>query len=163
MLFHQSNILYPVDFIIPLHLEHSFEAHHDVLVAHCIAQSQALMQGKTEQQALDELLASGMDKQQAEDLAPHKAMAGNKPNNVLLLDTLSPFIVGALLALYEHKVVAQGMIWNINSFDQWGVELGKQLSAPIKQAIETAQTMPKFDCSSNALIQLYLQSKSDYE
>lgn len=157
---HQSHILYPVDFIIPLRLENSYEAHHDVLVSHCIAQSQALMQGKTEQQALEELLAAGMDEAQAKQLAPHKAMAGNKPNNVLLLDTLSPFTVGALLALYEHKVVAQGMIWDINSFDQWGVELGKQLSTPINQAIQKQSETNRFDCSSNALINLYLQAKA---
>ena len=158
---HQSNILYPVDFIIPLTLEKSFETHHDVLVSHCIAQSQALMQGKTEQEALAELLASGMDAEQAKALAPHKAMAGNKPNNVLLLDTLSPYTVGALLALYEHKVVAQGMIWGINSFDQWGVELGKQLSKPINQAIGNATTVDGFDCSTNALINLYMKHKAN--
>jgi glucose-6-phosphate isomerase len=159
---HQSNSLYPVDFIIPLNVNHPYQEHHDMLVSHCFAQSQALMQGKTRDQAYDELINSGYSEQRSHELAPHKAMAGNKPNNVLIMDDLSPHRIGALLALYEHKVVVQGMLWNINSFDQWGVELGKQLSKPVYESLisgssgvdQTART--KLDCSTAMLIKTFV-------
>ena len=152
---HQSNETYPVDFILPLSLKQGFDEHHDMLVAHCFAQSQALMQGKTIEQAFEQLLESGCEQERAAILAPHKAMAGNKPNNLLLLDDLSPASVGALIALYEHKTVAQGMLWEINSFDQWGVELGKELSAPMLKAIVEGAEAPGLDCSTKALIAKY--------
>ncbi len=156
---HQSNAIYPVDFILPLSLKNTSETHHDMLVAHCFAQSRALMLGKTTEQAYQELKAQGLDDERCHALAPHKAMAGNKPNNVLLLEDLSPRTLGSLLALYEHKVVAQGFIWQINSFDQWGVELGKQLSGPIHRRITIAEDDGQFDCSTEALIARYLKRK----
>ena len=115
------------------------------------------MQGKTIDEAYQELIDSGMDETQSRELAPHKSMAGNKPNNVIMLEELSPKNMGALLALYEHKVVAQGIIWNINSFDQWGVELGKQLSKPVHQCISEGQVGDGFDCSTQSLIEKYLR------
>jgi glucose-6-phosphate isomerase len=128
-----------------------------VLVSHCFAQSQALMQGKTVDEAYQELTDGGMGEKQSRELAPHKSMEGNKPNNVIMLEELSPKNMGALLALYEHKVVAQGIIWNINSFDQWGVELGKQLSKPVYQSISENEVGDGFDCSTQSLIQKYLK------
>ncbi len=154
---HQSNIVYPVDFIIPLRVNNSFQEHQDMLVSHCFAQSQALMQGKTVDEAYQELIDSGMDEKQSRELAPHKSMEGNKPNNVIMLEELSPKNMGALLALYEHKVVAQGIIWNINSFDQWGVELGKQLSKPVYQCISEGLVSDGFDCSTQSLIEKYMK------
>ncbi|MFT4925947.1 MAG: glucose-6-phosphate isomerase [Phenylobacterium sp.] len=156
---HQSNSLYPVDFILPLNVNHPYEEHHDMLVSHCFAQSQALMEGKTISQAYDELASSGLSEQHCHELAPHKRMEGNKPNNVLLMQDLSARNIGALLALYEHKVAVQGMLWNINSFDQWGVELGKQLSKPIHQSVEQGHPDDTMDCSTRALIAKYIEQK----
>ncbi|MCB5225498.1 glucose-6-phosphate isomerase [Alishewanella sp. 16-MA] len=155
-LLHQSQLKVPADFILPLQVSHSFADQHQRLAAHCFAQTQALMQGKTEEEALAECLAAGMTQQAAAELAPHKVSPGNKPSNTLLLDALSPYHLGALIAMYEHKVFCQGAIWELNSFDQWGVELGKQLSGPIYQAI-SGQADGQFDCSTASLIKRFLQ------
>ncbi|MCS4305866.1 glucose-6-phosphate isomerase [Rheinheimera pacifica] len=157
-LLHQSALAVPADFILPLKPAHSLTDHHQRLTAHCFAQTQALMQGKTLQEATDECLAAGMTAQQAAELAPHKVSPGNKPSNTLLLPELSPYYVGALIALYEHKVFCQGVLWRLNSFDQWGVELGKQLSGPIYQALSGADAT-KLDSSTQALVKAFLQSK----
>lgn len=157
-LLHQSALAVPADFILPLKPAHSLTDHHQRLAAHCFAQTQALMQGKTLQEATDECLAAGMTVQQAAELAPHKVSPGNKPSNTLLLPELSPYYVGALIALYEHKVFCQGVLWRLNSFDQWGVELGKQLSGPIYQALSGADAT-KLDSSTQALVKAFLQSK----
>ncbi|PKM19160.1 MAG: glucose-6-phosphate isomerase [Gammaproteobacteria bacterium HGW-Gammaproteobacteria-15] len=157
-LLHQSALAVPADFILPLKPAHSLTDHHQRLAAHCFAQTQALMQGKTLQEATDECLAAGMTAQQAAELAPHKVSPGNKPSNTLLLPELSPYYVGALIALYEHKVFCQGVLWRLNSFDQWGVELGKQLSGPIYQALSGSDAS-KLDSSTQALIAAFLQHK----
>lgn len=155
-LLHQSQLKIPADFLLPLKVAHPLQDHHQRLAAHCFAQTQALMQGKTEQEAYQECLAQGMTARAAAELAPHKASPGNKPSNTLLLDELSPYHLGALIALYEHKVFCQGAIWQLNSFDQWGVELGKQLSTPIYQALK-AQGDAQFDSSTAKLIALFRQ------
>ena len=157
-LLHQSALAVPADFILPLQAAHQLPDHHQRLAAHCFAQTQALMQGKTLQEATDECLAAGMSAEQAAALAPHKVSPGNKPSNTLLLPELSPFYLGALIALYEHKVFCQGVIWGLNSFDQWGVELGKQLSGPIYQALAGGDASA-LDSSTQALIQAFLQQK----
>ncbi len=157
-LLHQSALAVPADFILPLKAKHSLPDHHQRLAAHCFAQTQALMQGKTLQEAIDECLAAGMSTEQAAALAPHKVSPGNKPSNTLLLPELSPYYLGALIALYEHKVFCQGVLWNINSFDQWGVELGKQLSGPIYQALGGADAS-KLDSSTQALIKAFLTQR----
>ena len=157
-LLHQSALAVPADFILPLKPAHSLTDHHQRLAAHCFAQTQALMQGKTLQEATDECLAAGMTAQQAAELAPHKVSPGNKPSNTLLLPELSPYYVGALIALYEHKVFCQGVIWRLNSFDQWGVELGKQLSGPIYKALSGSDAS-KLDSSTQALIAAFSQHK----
>jgi glucose-6-phosphate isomerase len=157
-LLHQSALAVPADFILPLKPAHSLTDHHQRLAAHCFAQTQALMQGKTLQEATDECLAAGMTAQQAAELAPHKVSPGNKPSNTLLLPELSPYYVGALIALYEHKVFCQGVLWGLNSFDQWGVELGKQLSGPIYQALSGSDAS-KLDSSTQALIAAFSHHK----
>lgn len=134
-LLHQGSELIPVDFILPLH-SHSDELNKQAhLVANCLAQSKALTEGKTREQALQEMLDSGTPQAQAESLAPHKTVAGNRPNTIIVMDKLTPENLGALIALYEHKVFVESVVWEINAFDQWGVELGKQLSTPIFAAL----------------------------
>lgn len=153
-LLHQSDLKIPADFILPLQVSHTLSDQHQRLAAHCFAQTQALMQGKTQNEAVAECLAQGMSEQAAAQLAPHKVSPGNKPSNTLLLDKLSPYHLGALIAMYEHKVFCQGAIWELNSFDQWGVELGKQLSGPIYQALGGKQEH-QFDSSTATLIQRF--------
>ena len=157
-LLHQSHLAVPADFILPIKAAHTLTDHHQRLAAHCFAQTQALMQGKTLQEATAECLAAGMSESAAVALAPHKVSPGNKPSNTLLLPELSPFYLGALIAMYEHKVFCQGILWGINSFDQWGVELGKQLSGPIYQALSGASAAD-LDSSTQGLIQAFLQGK----
>lgn len=155
-LLHQSALVVPADFILPIKAAHDLTDHHHRLAAHCFAQTQALMQGKTFAEAEAEVLAAGGSAEQAATLAPHKASPGNKPSNTLLLPELSPYYLGALLAMYEHKVFVQGVLWDLNSFDQWGVELGKQLSTPIYQVL-SGQQQHHFDASTERLIQLFQQ------
>lgn len=130
-LLHQGTRLAPADFIMPLRTHNPVGNHHSILYANCLSQTQALMRGKSEQEAYEELIDSGMSEAQARELAPHKMIPGNKPSNTLLFDRATPRTLGALIALYEHKVFTQGAIWDIDSFDQWGVELGKQLGKEI--------------------------------
>jgi len=130
-LMHQSDDIIPTDFIIALQGTSQYTQHHDVLVANCLAQSEALMQGKTLQQAQSELVEQGLTTEQVDKLACHKTMKGNTPSNTILMEELSPESLGALLALYEHKIFVQGIMWKVNSFDQWGVELGKALGQQI--------------------------------
>ncbi|GLX77560.1 glucose-6-phosphate isomerase [Thalassotalea insulae] len=134
-LMHQSEEIIPTDFIVCAQGHHDYSKHQQVLVANCLAQSEALMRGKTFAQAKAELMANGKSEQQAEALALHKVMKGNTPSNTLVLKQLTPKTLGALLALYEHKIFVQGVLWQLNSFDQWGVELGKELGAQILRAM----------------------------
>ncbi len=130
-LMHQSDDIIPTDFIVCLRGSSQLKQHHKVLVANCFAQSEALMKGKTLEQAKAELLAEGADQQQVDFLALHKVMKGNTPSNTIVLESLTPESLGALLALYEHKIFVQGVLWQLNSYDQWGVELAKQLGNKI--------------------------------
>jgi glucose-6-phosphate isomerase len=130
-LLHQGTDLIPVDFIAPLAASHTLGAHHRLLLANCIAQSKALMVGKTAGEVRAELSANGLSGEALEALVPHRLFPGNRPSNTLLLPDLSPRSLGALIALYEHKVFVQSVIWGINAFDQWGVELGKQIASRI--------------------------------
>jgi glucose-6-phosphate isomerase len=155
-LLHQGTLLIPADFIIALSNHHELPQHQAALYANCLAQSQALMQGKTQAEAFDELIAQGLSSNQAARLAPHKVIAGNKPSNTIVMEKLTPATLGALIALYEHKIFVQSVIWNINAFDQWGVELGKQLGTPILQALES-NTLPKHcDSSTKQLIDKFI-------
>ena len=152
-LLHQGTRLIPSDFIaVAAPLAGLDETAHAHLLANCLSQSQALMDGKPLQQALAELTGSGMDETQAALLAPHKVIPGNRPSNTFLLQQLDPFTLGQLTAFYEHSVFAQSVLWNINAFDQWGVELGKKLSSPIFDALQIGGPGTGFDPSTNQLI-----------
>jgi len=145
----------PVDFIIPIHTHNPIGQHHMLLFANCLAQSKALMQGKTEQQAIQELIDQGMNETNAKKLATHKVIFGNVPSNTILIDKITPYTLGTLIALYEHKVFAQGIIWGINSFDQWGVELSKQLTKNIIPSLQDPKIIKNLDSSTCGLIKYY--------
>ncbi|MBI3479076.1 MAG: glucose-6-phosphate isomerase [Nitrosomonadales bacterium] len=151
-LIHQGTRLIPADFLAPMHSHNPLGEHHAILLANCFAQSEALMLGKTEQEARAELQAQGLQGEALDALLPHKVFPGNKPTNTLLFDKLDPHTLGMLIALYEHKVFVQGVVWNINSFDQWGVELGKQLAGKILSELRDATSNSGHDASTNGLI-----------
>jgi glucose-6-phosphate isomerase len=153
-LLHQGTGIIPTDFILCLGIDGASAESEARLASHCLAQSKALMEGKSVLAAKKELLAQGIAPAEAERLAPHKAMPGNRPSNTLVLEGLSPQTLGALIALYEHKTFFTSVIWDINPFDQWGVELGKQLSQEILPALE-GNSSDQFDPSTNALIQVF--------
>jgi glucose-6-phosphate isomerase len=154
-LLHQGTALIPADFIMPLQSHNPLGEHHDQLASNCFGQTQALMQGRTYDEALAELNHSKLNEQEKSLIAKHKVMPGNKPSNTLLMDKLTPTTLGALIALYEHRTFVQGAIWQINSFDQWGVELGKQLGNDVLARIGADKNATELDSSSNALINLY--------
>ncbi len=154
-LLHQGTRLIPVDFIAPLQSHNPMGDHHSLLFANCLGQSRALMTGKSIEQARDEFLEMGYSEDEAAGLAPHKVMPGNRPSNTLIVDQLTPESLGALIALYEHKVYVQSVIWDINAFDQWGVELGKKLCHEIHEVIEGKTEGHSLDASTKGLIQLY--------
>lgn len=162
-LLHQGTQFISADFIIPARSHHAFDAHHPILFANCLGQTQALMQGKTLDEAFAELIAAGYAIPEAQKLAPHKMMPGNRPTNTITFSQLTPRVLGALLALYEHKVFVQGVIWNINSFDQWGVELGKQLVNRIIPALTDKSLLGQYhDSSTQGLISYYAHYTSKY-
>jgi glucose-6-phosphate isomerase len=154
-LLHQGSRLVPADFIAAIETHHPLGHHHQILLANCFAQSEALMRGKTPDEVRSELLAQGLTGEALDRLVPHKVFEGNRPTNTLLLQKLDPASLGALIALYEHKVLVQGTIWNINSFDQWGVELGKQLARVIEPELSVKEAATAHDCSTNGLINRY--------
>ncbi len=150
---HQGTQVTPCDFIAVANAEWGPQGHHDILLANCLAQAEALLRGKTEAEAQAELVAQGMPADQAAKLAPHRTFPGNRPSNMLVLPRLDARTVGALVALYEHKVFVQGVIWNVNSFDQWGVELGKQLARTTLDDLRSGTAGSSHDASTAALIE----------
>lgn len=156
-LLHQGTHFSPCDFIMPMTSHNPIDNFHAMLVSNCLSQSQALLQGKSEEQAINEILETGKSKAEAIVLAPQKIIPGNRPSNTLYFQKSTPRSIGALIALYEHKVAAQGMIWGVNSFDQWGVELGKQLGDKVLGALESTDKGNDFDGSTNGLIQAFHQ------
>ena len=150
-LIHQGTRLIPADYIMPMTSHNRLADHHEWLFANYLGQQQAMLEGKTEAEVLAELLAKGMDAERAAWLAPHKVIPGNRPCNSITFDLGTPEVIGALIALYEHKIFVQGVIWDINSFDQWGVELGKILGESVFSAIETGKT-DGLDSSTASLI-----------
>jgi glucose-6-phosphate isomerase len=134
-LLHQGTRLCPTDFILPLTTHTGMEQQHRKLVANCLAQSRTMMIGRTTEEARQSLLSRGMTEAEATRLAPHLTMPGNRPNSVITMDTLSPDTLGALLALYEHRTFLSGKLWGINPFDQWGVELGKDIGTDVFQRL----------------------------
>ncbi len=149
---HQGTQVTPCDFIVAANSEWEMPEHHEILLANCIAQSEALLRGRTKQEALEELQARGVKGQEAQRLAAHRSFPGNRPSNTIVMDRLDAHSVGALIALYEHKVFVQGAIWNINSFDQWGVELGKGLAKAVLNDFRNGRASPGHDQSTAALI-----------
>lgn len=156
-LMHQSDEIIPTDFIVALQGSSDLEEHHKVLVANCFAQSEALMQGKSLAQAQDELIANGASKEEVSRLAAHKVMKGNTPSNTLLMQSLTPYCLGAILALYEHKIFVQGCLWQVNSYDQWGVELGKKLSEQVLALMSDSSVNNQMSPSSVKLIEAFVQ------
>ncbi|WP_370156025.1 glucose-6-phosphate isomerase [Ferrovibrio sp.] len=153
-LLHQGPRPVPADFIVPLGSHYKLDRHHDILLANALAQAEALMCGRSREQAEAEMLAAGKSPAEAAALAPHRAFGGNRPSTTILLPRLDPFHFGMLIALYEHRIFVQGCIWGINSFDQWGVELGKQLAGPILEELTGADIRHHHDAATAALIAL---------
>jgi len=151
-LLHQGTKPVPADFLIPARSKNPLGDQHCVLLANFFAQTRALMKGKTREEARSELEASGCSEEMIKDVLPHKIFEGNKPTNSILFETLDPRTLGALLAMYEHKIFVQGIIWNINSFDQWGVEYGKQLASDIQTELANRKATSRYDDSTNNLI-----------
>lgn len=151
-LMHQGTKLIPADFLIPLETHYPIGEHHKILLSNFLAQTKALMLGKTAEQARAELEASGITRAALEKLLPYKVFEGNHPTNSILFRKVDPTTLGALIALYEHKIFVQGAIWNINSYDQWGVELGKQLAKEILPQLGDTVAVTTHDSSTNGLI-----------
>ena len=156
-LLHQGTQVVPVDFIASINGHSRDKRHHDIMISNVIAQSEALLRGRNRQETEKELLQRGIDGEQLAMLLPHMTFEGNRPSNTLLLDRITPYTLGMLIALYEHKIFVQGILWNINSFDQWGVELGKQLAKKILPQLTADETIEDHDGSTNGLINRYRQ------
>ncbi len=159
-LIHQGTKLIPCDFIAPCQTHNPLGEHHEILLSNFFAQTEALMKGKTENEAGTELKAQGFKGKELTKLLPHKVFTGNKPTNSIIFPKLTPRVLGSLIAMYEHKIFVQGVIWNINSFDQWGVELGKQLAKTILPELKTTEPIASHDASTNGLMNFYKQHKA---
>jgi len=151
-LIHQGTHLVSADFIAVAEPAHDLVEHHPILLSNVVAQTEALMTGKSEIAVREEMIGAGIETERAEALAPHRSFPGNRPSNTLILPRLDPFFMGQLAALYEHKVFVQGIVWNINSFDQWGVELGKTLAKSVLTDLNSSKPASGHDASTNALI-----------
>ena len=154
-LIHQGTKLIPCDFIAAARSHNPIGDHHTLLLSNFFAQTEALMKGKSAEEVRAELQAKGMTPQAIETLLPFKVFSGNRPTNSILFRQLTPHRLGSLVALYEHKIFVQGVIWNIYSFDQWGVELGKQLANAILPELTTKEYVDSHDSSTNGLINAY--------
>ena len=154
-LIHQGTRMIPCDFIAAMKSHNALGDHHAMLLSNFFAQTEALMKGKAVEEARAELVASGVNGPAVAELVPHNVFAGNQPTNSILVPQVTPSVLGQLIALYEHKIFTQGIIWNINSFDQWGVELGKQLANAILPELEGAAEITGHDSSTNGLIDYY--------
>ena len=159
-LIHQGTQLVPCDFIAPIETQNPLGEHHLILLSNFFAQTEALMKGKTADEVRRELEKEGLRGDALEKLIPHKVFTGNRPTNSILVHKLTPKTLGALIALYEHKIFTQGIIWNINSFDQWGVELGKQLAKAILPELERPGEVTSHDSSTNGLINRFKDYRS---
>ncbi|MEO6915465.1 MAG: glucose-6-phosphate isomerase [Chitinophagaceae bacterium] len=154
-LIHQGTVLIPCDFIAPAISHNPIGDHHNKLLSNFFAQTEALMNGKTLAEAEEELVKSGKTETEVMALAPFKVFEGNRPTNSILIKEITPFTLGQLIAMYEHKIFVQGIIWNIFSFDQWGVELGKQLAGKILPELENEEVVSSHDSSTNGLINTF--------
>jgi len=154
-LIHQGTKLIPCDFLIPARSFDQVGDHHEKLISNFFAQTEALMKGKTEKQVIEEFEKEGNKLKSIDHLVPYKVFHGNRPTNSILFKELTPKTLGSLIAMYEHKIFVQGIIWNIFSFDQWGVELGKQLAQKILPELDGNEEIKSHDCSTNNLINYY--------
>lgn len=152
---HQGTEMVPCDVIVPVNSHNPVGRHQAMLAANAFAQTQALMAGRTEQEVRAEMTEQGLSQAVIDKLAPHRVFEGNRPSNTLLIDRLTPRTLGMLLALYEHKIFVQGIVWNINSFDQWGVELGKKLACSILADLTDEAHATKQDSSTAGLIETF--------
>ncbi len=156
-LIHQGTQLIPADFIGAIHSHNELGDHHLKLMANFFAQTEALMRGRTFDEALAEMLAAGLPEERARLLAHHRTFPGNRPTNSILMERLTPRTLGVLIALYEHRIFTQGVLWGINSFDQWGVELGKQLANVILEELQRGRIKAAHDASTRALLEHFMR------
>ena len=159
-LIHQGSKIIPCDFIAPAISHNPISDHHNKLLANFFAQTEALMMGKTREEAKEDMEAQGKLPAEIEELLPFKTFDGNRPTNSILVKKITPQTLGSLIAMYEHKIFVQGVVWNINSFDQWGVELGKQLANNILPELLDDNTISNHDSSTNGLINTYKKMRS---
>jgi len=161
-LIHQGTKVIPCDFIAPVLSQNNIRdgLHHKLLLCNFLAQTEALMKGKTLDEVVAELQKSGKTPEEISEIKNHKVFQGNRPTNSIMVDKVTPFTLGAMIAMYEHKIFAQGVIWDINSYDQWGVELGKQLAKAIEPEMNGAEEVSSHDSSTNGLIN-FIKSRRD--
>jgi len=159
-LIHQGTKLIPADFLAPAISHNPLSEHHTILLSNFFAQTEALMKGKTKEEVIEELKKQGKADQEIQRLYPFRVFEGNKPTNSILFTKLTPRVLGNLTAMYEHKIFVQGVIWNIFSFDQWGVELGKQLAQKIMPELQDDKPVSSHDSSTNGLINAFKKMRS---
>ena len=159
-LIHQGTKLIPCDFLAPAISQNPIGDHHVKLMSNFFAQTEALMKGKNKAEVIEELKRKGKTQAEIDLLTPFRIFEGNKPTNSILFKELNPYTLGALIAMYEHKIFVQGYIWNIYSYDQWGVELGKQLAKKILPELDNRDTIQSHDSSTNGLINAFKEFRS---
>jgi glucose-6-phosphate isomerase len=159
-LIHQGTQMIPSDFIAPVNSHNPLGDHHAKLMANFFAQTEALMRGRTLSEAMAEMEAAGVPAKSIDELAPHRTFPGNRPTNTILVNRLTPKTLGALIALYEHRIFTQGVVWGVNSYDQWGVELGKQLAGVILKELEEGQVTAAHDASTSGLIEYFVRHRA---
>jgi len=160
-LIHQGTKLVPCDFLAPIETKNPVGRHHPMLLSNFFAQTEALMRGKNEDEVRAELRDAGLSGAELEKLVPHKVFPGNRPTNSILFQRLTPHTLGALIAMYEHKIFVQSIIWGINAFDQWGVELGKELARKILPELDDFDEVKSHDCSTNGLINYFKEHRRE--
>ncbi|HXH73116.1 MAG TPA: glucose-6-phosphate isomerase [Mariprofundaceae bacterium] len=160
-LIHQGTKLVPCDFLAPVETKNPVGRHHPMLLSNFFAQTEALMLGKTEEEVRAELAEEGLSGDELEALVPHKVFPGNRPTNSILFQKLTPHTLGALIAMYEHKIFVQSIIWGVNAYDQWGVELGKQLARKILPELDEWEEVKSHDCSTNGLINYFKEHRKE--
>jgi glucose-6-phosphate isomerase len=162
-LIHQGTKIIPADFLAPAISHNRIGEHHNILLSNFFAQTEALLNGKTRENVIEELKGDGKSDDEIQKLYPHKVFEGNRPTNSILFSKLTPKVLGSLIAMYEHKIFAQGVVWNIFSFDQWGVELGKQLAKKILPELEDDKPIESHDSSTNGLINAFKEMRESEE
>ena len=160
-LIHQGTKIIPADFLAPAISHNRIGEHHNILLSNFFAQTEALLNGKTKEEVIEELKKEGKDDSEIRKLYPHKVFEGNRPTNSILFSKLTPKALGSLIAMYEHKIFVQGVVWNIFSFDQWGVELGKQLAKKILPELSDDKQVDSHDSSTNGLINIFKEMREN--